>query len=61
MWFVITVSGLPDGIPVSGFQLMSSPALLPLTRCLPSGDHAIERTQFLCPEKIIEQYSISII
>lgn len=45
----ITISGLPDGFPVCGSQHWSSPALLPLTRCLPSGDHAIHRTQFLCP------------
>lgn len=47
-----TVSGLPDGFPVSGSQHCISPDLLPLTRCLPSGDHAIQRTQFLCPEML---------
>lgn len=46
----LTTSEFPDGFPVFGSQHISSPALLPLTRCLPSGDHAIERTQFLCPE-----------
>lgn len=46
-----TISGLPDGFPVWGFQHWSSPDLLPLTRYLPSGDHAIQRTQFLCPEQ----------
>jgi len=52
MVFVIkdlTVSGLPNDFPVCGSQQISSPALLPLTRYFPSGDHAIQSTQFLCP------------
>lgn len=47
----LTISGLPDSSPVCGFQHKISPALLPLTRCLPYGAHAIHRTQFLCPEE----------
>jgi len=46
-----TVSGLPSSSPFFGFQQQISPDLLPLTRCLPSGDHATVRTQFLWPEK----------
>jgi hypothetical protein len=44
-----TVSGLPIALPVVGSQSLSSPSLLPLTSCLPSGDHAMHSTQFLCP------------
>lgn len=44
-----TVNGLPIALPVVGSQSLSSPSLLPLTSCLPSGDHAMHSTQFLCP------------
>lgn len=45
----LTVKAFPDCFPVCGSQHISSPDLLPLTRYLPSGDHPIQRTQFLCP------------
>lgn len=45
-----TLRGLPDCCPVCGSHVRSSPDLLPLASCLPSGDHAIYSTQFLCPK-----------
>lgn len=56
--YELTVRGLPNCFPVFGSQQRSSPVLLPLTRCLPSGDHAMHRTQFLCPETLKTQDKI---
>ena len=53
-----TLKALPSVLPFCGSHIYTCPVLSPLTRCFPSGDQAMHRTQFLCPVKtILVQFS----